>query len=64
MRGAIIPRAKTPSWRGAQSKHRDNFMFTFTLAVQEGGSKPADDYTFFYGNGKAIYHLEAGHISS
>jgi hypothetical protein len=22
----------TPSWRGAQLKHRDNFTFTFTLS--------------------------------
>jgi hypothetical protein len=23
----------------------------------EGGSQPADNYTFFYGNGKASHHL-------
>jgi len=23
----------TPSWRGAQLKHRDNFIFTFTLPL-------------------------------
>jgi hypothetical protein len=27
-----------------------------------GGSQPADDYTFFYGNGKAIHHLGNVHI--
>jgi hypothetical protein len=30
MRGAIFPLPNTPSWRGAQLKHRDNFTFTFT----------------------------------
>jgi hypothetical protein len=25
-----------------------------------GGSEPADDYTFFYGNGNAEYHLGTG----
>jgi hypothetical protein len=29
MRGAIPPLPTTPSWRGAQLKHRDNFTFTF-----------------------------------
>jgi hypothetical protein len=29
MRGAIPPLPNTPSWRGAQLKHRDNFTFTF-----------------------------------
>jgi hypothetical protein len=27
MRGAINPLPNTPSWRGAQLKHRDNFTF-------------------------------------
>jgi hypothetical protein len=27
-RGAIPPLPNTPSWRGAQLKHRDNFTFT------------------------------------
>jgi hypothetical protein len=31
MRGAILPLLITPSWRGEQLKHRDNFTFTFTL---------------------------------
>jgi hypothetical protein len=31
MNGAIPPLPSTPSWRGAQLKHRDNFTFTFTL---------------------------------
>jgi len=26
----------------------------------KGGSQPADDYTFFYGNGKASLHLRTG----
>jgi hypothetical protein len=26
----------TPSWRGAQLKHRDSFTFTFTLVVAAG----------------------------
>jgi hypothetical protein len=29
MSGAIPPLPNTPSWRGAQLKHRDNFTFTF-----------------------------------
>jgi hypothetical protein len=29
MRGAIPLLHNTPSWRGAQFKHRDNFTFTF-----------------------------------
>jgi hypothetical protein len=31
MSGAIPPLTNTPSWRGAQLKHRDNFIFTFTF---------------------------------
>jgi len=31
MSGAISPFPNTPSWRGAQLKHRDNFTFTFTI---------------------------------
>jgi len=27
MRGAITPLPNTPSWRGAQLKHRDTFTF-------------------------------------
>jgi hypothetical protein len=27
MRGAIFPLPNTPSWRGAQLKHRDSFIF-------------------------------------
>jgi hypothetical protein len=30
MSGAIPPLPNTPSWLGAQLKHRDNFTFTFT----------------------------------
>jgi len=29
MRGATSPLPNTPSWRGAQLKHRDNFYFYF-----------------------------------
>jgi hypothetical protein len=29
VRGAIPPLPNTPSWCGAQLKHRDNFTFTF-----------------------------------
>jgi hypothetical protein len=41
MRGAIPPRLNSPSWRGAQLKHRDNFTFNFTFPteVYEGLSK-------------------------
>jgi len=31
--GAIPPLLNTPSWRGAQLKHRDNFTFTFNSDV-------------------------------
>jgi hypothetical protein len=31
MRGAIPPLLNTPSWRGAQLKHRDNFTSTLTF---------------------------------
>jgi hypothetical protein len=30
MSGTIPPLPNTPSWHGAQLKHRDNFIFTFT----------------------------------
>jgi hypothetical protein len=30
IRGAISPFPNTPSWRGAQLKHMDNFTFTLT----------------------------------
>jgi hypothetical protein len=33
MSGAIPPLPYTPSWRGAQLKHRENFTFTFFLYV-------------------------------
>jgi hypothetical protein len=29
MSGAIPPLLQSPSWRGAQLKHRDNFSFTY-----------------------------------
>jgi hypothetical protein len=35
MRGAIAPLPNTPSWRGAQLKHRDNFTFTFISEQSE-----------------------------
>jgi hypothetical protein len=31
MSGAITPLPNTPSWRGVQLKHWDNFIFTFYL---------------------------------
>jgi hypothetical protein len=31
MSGATSPLPNTPSWRGAQLKHRDNFTFTFAF---------------------------------
>jgi hypothetical protein len=34
MRGAIPPLPNTPSWCGAQLKHRDNFTFTFALYMK------------------------------
>jgi hypothetical protein len=33
MSGDVSPLPNTPSWRGAQLKHRDNFTFTFTPLV-------------------------------
>jgi hypothetical protein len=29
----LVPRSKTPSWRGVRLKHRDNFTFTFTFTL-------------------------------
>jgi hypothetical protein len=31
MHGDITPLPSTPSWRGAQLKHRDNFTFSFFI---------------------------------
>jgi hypothetical protein len=31
MSGAIPPLSNTPSWHGAQLKHKDNFTFTLSL---------------------------------
>jgi hypothetical protein len=33
MRGAIPPFPNTPSWRGAELKHGDNFTFTLLLLI-------------------------------
>jgi len=33
MRGALSPLPNTPSCRGAQLKHRDNFTFTVTSTL-------------------------------
>jgi hypothetical protein len=33
MSGAIPPLPDSPSWRGAQLKHSDNFTFTFTFTI-------------------------------
>jgi hypothetical protein len=35
MSGAITSLSSTPSWRGAELKHRDNFTFTYLLASHE-----------------------------
>jgi hypothetical protein len=35
MSGAIPPLPNTPSWRGAQLKHRDSFTFTSTSRVMK-----------------------------
>jgi hypothetical protein len=36
MSGTVLALPNTPSWRGAQLKHRDNFTFyTFTCALIE-----------------------------
>jgi len=39
MRGAIPPLPHTPSWRGAQLKHRDSFTFTLPLLLLETEGK-------------------------
>jgi hypothetical protein len=36
MSRAIPPLPNTPSWRGAQLKHRDNFTFTFYTINKSG----------------------------
>jgi len=36
MRGAVPPLPHTPSWRGAQLKHRDNFTFTLYVSPSCG----------------------------
>jgi hypothetical protein len=36
MSGVIPPLPNTPSWRGAQLKHRDNFTFTFYDRQMDG----------------------------
>jgi hypothetical protein len=36
IRGDVSPFPKTPSWRGAQLKPRDNFTFTFSIIAKEG----------------------------
>jgi hypothetical protein len=33
MRGAVSSLPNTISWRGAQLKHRDNFIFTLTHSI-------------------------------
>jgi hypothetical protein len=33
MRGAIPPFPSTSSWRGAQLKHRDSFIFTVCIVL-------------------------------
>jgi hypothetical protein len=40
MSGAIPPFPNTPSWRGAQLKHRDNFTFAFTFTIFVKAEKP------------------------
>jgi hypothetical protein len=43
MRGAIPPLPNTPSWRGAQLKHRDNFTFiinTTTTSISAAAAAP------------------------
>jgi hypothetical protein len=36
MRGAFTPPlSNTPSWRGTQLKHKDNFTFTFKILHKE-----------------------------
>jgi hypothetical protein len=36
MSGDIPPLPNTPSWRGVQLKHRDNFIFTYTWVRRQG----------------------------
>jgi hypothetical protein len=36
MREAILPLPNTPSWHGAQLKHKDNFTFTLGFSATVG----------------------------
>jgi hypothetical protein len=51
MRGAIPPLPKTPTWRGAHLKHRDNFKFNVILSIPLPGTgqevKRDETYTKF-----------------
>jgi hypothetical protein len=38
MRGAIPPIPNTPSWRGAQVKHRNNFTFLSLTLLKSGAN--------------------------
>jgi hypothetical protein len=54
MREAIPPLPNTPSWRGAQLKHRDNFTFTFTISFKQFQDREDDDEK----EDKRIYNKE------
>jgi hypothetical protein len=48
MSWAIPSLPNTPSWHGAQLKHRDNFTFTLLLDSQEGICYTQLVYLFIY----------------
>jgi hypothetical protein len=39
-----------------------NFVGVQEVRLDKGGTEPADDYTFLYGNGNADHHLGTGFI--
>jgi hypothetical protein len=41
------------------AKYNVDLVAVHEVRSIEGGSQPADDYKFFYGNGNANYHIEA-----
>jgi hypothetical protein len=55
MLGASIGSLKTVS--GELAKYKLELVGVQEVRWDKGGTKPAGDYTFFYGNGNADHHL-------